>query len=179
MDRYKAGNGLAGASKRRHGAEGDDLEIPVPLGTRIVEVRDASEGSQQTIESQLEARKRVTTRSGKTLDSAADLEVVKEFFKFKADYVPQADRIEMLWERMPQIRPLEEPLCIDLLTDGERLRVAKGGRGGYGNPHFVSPTIPGPSIAGKGLKGTAITLEIELKTLADAGLVGLPNAGKS
>ncbi|EGF79741.1 hypothetical protein BATDEDRAFT_12037, partial [Batrachochytrium dendrobatidis JAM81] len=67
----------------------------------------------------------------------------------------------------------------ELLEDGERKLVVRGGAGGLGNTHFVTPTIPGPGIAGRGVRVEPIVLQLELKTMADAGLVGLPNAGKS
>jgi GTP-binding protein len=57
--------------------------------------------------------------------------------------------------------------------------LAAGAVGGLGNPHFVTKTAPRPKFATKGEQGTMITLELELKLLADVGLVGLPNAGKS
>ncbi|ORY39015.1 GTP-binding protein Obg/CgtA [Rhizoclosmatium globosum] len=73
----------------------------------------------------------------------------------------------------------QPPIFLDLSTDGERHLIVRGGRGGFGNPHFTSNEIKGPGIASRGEKGKNIWLELELKTIADAGLVGLPNAGKS
>jgi len=57
--------------------------------------------------------------------------------------------------------------------------VASGGAAGYGNPHFQSTTNPSPKFATRGYEGERVTLELELKLLADIGLVGAPNAGKS
>ncbi|KAI0306128.1 hypothetical protein B0F90DRAFT_1923774 [Multifurca ochricompacta] len=57
--------------------------------------------------------------------------------------------------------------------------VASGGATGYGNPHFQSTTNPSPKFATRGYEGERVTLELELKLLADVGLVGAPNAGKS
>ena len=65
------------------------------------------------------------------------------------------------------------------VTDSEPFLVAGGGAGGYGNTHFVSPTHQEPVLAEKGQDGDDVTLLLELKLLADVGLVGLPNAGKS
>ena len=67
----------------------------------------------------------------------------------------------------------------DLLSDGDELLVASGGRGGRGNARFASAANRTPRKAEDGGKGEKKELELELKLLADVGLVGLPNAGKS
>ena len=106
----KAEDGIAGSSKKRHGRNGVDLEVKVPVGTQV-----QSEGR----------------------------------------------------------------VLVDLTENGQRAGIARGGRGGYGNAHFTSSTRQAPRIAEKGEPGEEFELQLELKMIADIGLVGLPNAGKS
>lgn len=109
---FRARNGGGGSGRNRSGGDGEDLIIPVPIGTRIT---DAQTGD----------------------------------------------------------------LLGDLTHHDERFLIARGGRGGLGNTHFKSSTNRAPRRIVPGSPGEERALKLELQVLADVGLVGLPNAGKS
>src|SRR5206468_1410842 len=107
---HRAGRGVHGKGKQRHGARGEARLVPVPPGTQI----EGLEGARY-----------------------------------------------------------------DLLRPGQRAVVAAGGFGGHGNKRFAGPTRQAPRFAERGLEGESGWIELRLKLLADAGLIGQPNAGKS
>ncbi len=113
---FTAGNGMPGLGKNRHGRDGRDITLRVPVGTQIW-IDEASAGS-----------------SG---------------------------------------------LLADLDSAGERVTAARGGSGGAGNARFATSTNRFPRLASAGEQGEELTLRLELKLLADVGIIGAPNAGKS
>jgi GTPase len=109
---FTAQNGRAGMGKDRHGANGADVILKVPVGTQIYDEDDTT-------------------------------------------------------------------LLADLTAVGERIVLIRGGNGGFGNAHFKTSTNRAPRRANPGQAGVELTVRLRLKLIADAGIIGLPNAGKS
>ncbi|KXS96373.1 hypothetical protein AC578_8454 [Pseudocercospora eumusae] len=177
----KAGRGKNGQGSLKGGARGEDLLITVPVGTVVREIRrhdplDEEERA-YALHKSAEAACEDTPEQGRYQRDKWLLYpgvMPKHFTSADLPPLPRPRRSNLVSMQPPA--PLR--LDLDQAMDTPML-LAAGAMGGLGNPHFVSKSVPKPKYATKGHDGVRIDLQLELKLLADVGLVGLPNAGKS
>lgn len=159
-----AENGKNGSGQRAAGRSGKNLIVDVPIGTVVYRI----ENKPMQFESieQARAKSEESTESS-TGQSQAQTQLDSEDSARRA---ANGEQNAMAYSRT---------LIADLTTDGQEAIIAKGGSGGFGNAHFKSSTRQAPVVAEVGEPGEEFEAELELKSMADVGLVGLPNAGKS
>ena len=187
----KAGRGKNGEGGSRGGKRGEDILIQVPLGTVVREL-----SRRDPLEEDAKAQRRVQRGYGRDLkddDNHAEDGKVDQTSKWRRDKwllypgtLPKsfttADFPALPRPRRSNLAATQPaaPVRLDLdQTMATPMLLAAGAMGGLGNPHFVTKSIPRPKYATKGDDGVEIQVHLELKILADVGLVGLPNAGKS
>ena len=166
----KASRGKNGQGKAKGGQRGKDILVQVPVGTVVREI----------------SRRDPVTEEEETMVDATEEEVRGQWRRDKWILYPSSIPSDYATAEFPIVkrsRTLAQPtapIYLDLSTPMETpILLAAGAVGGLGNPHFVSKTFSRPKFATKGDPGITITVELELKLLADIGFVGLPNAGKS
>ena len=175
----KAGRGKNGRGKGRGGERGDDVLVTVPVGTVVRET-----GRRDPVADEEERRK--LAKGSEKIDGDQRGDGRRDKWLLHPSSMP-SEYVTTEFPALPRPRKSNltlaqpaAPIQLDLSTpmDAPAL-LAAGAMGGLGNPHFVTKSIPRPKYATKGEEGMSLTLELELKLLADVGLVGLPNAGKS
>ncbi|KAI8378604.1 obg family GTPase CgtA [Blakeslea trispora] len=169
-----AKRGQNGTGAGRHGTMGENYVIEVPVGTIVREIaQPVRDEEDETMDEQASREARWV------LFPRAELSYVPEG---KIDFFKQAERLMDEEDRYYEWRLRTEkrgPIEVDLTKDQQEVMLCRGGPGGYGNPHFLTTENRSPKWATRGRKGEIRKFELELKTIADIGLVGLPNAGKS
>ncbi|KAK9380034.1 uncharacterized protein V2V93DRAFT_371485 [Kockiozyma suomiensis] len=164
--RFLAESGESGRPSQMDGANGKDIIIRVPVGTHITLAPDT------TLE-------RDNPPPGQGWIHSSGFQEFNEERKFFQDLVKRKVLDDRAQERHEQIQDAFPADGIDLIKPGPPILLLKGGRGGLGNRHFHTADIRNPRFATCGRAGLKGIFRFELKLLADLGLVGLPNAGKS
>ncbi|OGD95119.1 GTPase ObgE [Candidatus Curtissbacteria bacterium RIFCSPLOWO2_01_FULL_41_28] len=163
---YKARDGSNGESQRRRGAQGEDLVVKVPVGT-VVTV-DQSAGDTPGVR---EATSRLAPGVSKELDGNEARIVRGKVVTLENEKRQTLNEMGLVTDQLST--------TFDLVVDGQQVLVVRGGQGGRGNAHLRDEFGRRPRKGERGEVGEARNLTLELKLIADIGLIGLPNAGKS
>ncbi|XP_014553304.1 hypothetical protein COCVIDRAFT_108045 [Bipolaris victoriae FI3] len=177
----KAGRGRNGQGKVKGGERGTDILITVPVGTIVRELQrhdpiaimeEEHWKMEQNPEEEEFEQGEPSYRRDRWLVYPGTM--ASELSRIKFPKLPPPRR-----SHLAALEP-EAPLWLDLDKHMETpMLIAAGAMGGLGNPHFMTPFNSRPKMATRGDEGLKLSLQLELKILADLGLVGLPNAGKS
>ncbi|CAM1511542.1 Fc.00g090550.m01.CDS01 [Cosmosporella sp. VM-42] len=205
----RAGRGKHGQGSAKSGTRGDDIIITVPVGTVVRELEREDPVADEAINmriwrAQEKARRREQRLAEEERRKAGEEEI--DEYEQERDEIEEDEDAEnedperhkwllypglsktdvknTIFPRLPKRhRFMKQPpptIHLDLSRPTPTpILLAAGGIGGLGNPHFTSREFPRPMFATKGEEAVTMKIELELKLLADVGLVGLPNAGKS
>ena len=171
----RAGRGGNGQGKSKGGERGGDVLITVPVGTIIREV----ERKDPRVED-AEKRRRAKVDEDYAARFAREKWVTYPGLSSTEKRHVDAPKLPKPRSTLALAAQPDAPIQLDLDSSMDKpILLAAGAVGGMGNPHFSSQNTARPKFATKGEQGMSISFELELKMLADVGLVGLPNAGKS
>jgi len=153
----KAERGGDGTSQKRTGKLGEDSIVEVPVGTIVYRVVGLPQEQKQP-------ELLVSDNGESPEDEEGEVAIEDDGSTFTAESIESSPHLEKI---------------TDLTTDGQTFLLARAGKGGRGNTTYKSSTNQTPMEFEYGTKGDEFTVVFELKTVADIGLIGLPNAGKS
>ncbi|UPK96967.1 hypothetical protein LCI18_007902 [Fusarium solani-melongenae] len=204
----RAGRGKHGQGSAKSGTRGDDVIITVPVGTVVRELEREDPVAEEEMDMRLwrvQEKQRKREERLAAMERQRKEEEEEEVYEEEENEVEEdeeedqnperrkwllypglskTDVKQTVFPRLPKRHRLyKQPppkIHLDLSRPTPKpILLATGGIGGLGNPHFTSRAHPRPMFATKGEDAISMKIELELKLLADVGLVGLPNAGKS
>jgi GTP-binding protein len=186
---YEAKGGDGGKGRQKHGKAAEDLIIDVPVGTELYELPALGTETYGRAETEVLAEAEHLAGGGES-DAVEAWEAAEAYAEAEElgeadnlddaetpDGVPGPSGPEGFGEAVEEAGAPE--LLVDLTVPGQTYVACKGGRGGKGNLHFASATMRTPRFAQPGEPGEERRIRLVLKVLADVGIIGLPNAGKS
>lgn len=179
----KGAHGGKGMSAKRRGRDGEDVIFKVPRGTIVTELVDSSDPVPDGESGGMESGRGSVEGGGVSVITPSELLGKNVFTSADLDSIDDSDLDRLINELQAPTAAPKQPHVRLRLTElnevGQVLNMARGGRGGRGNTAFKSSKMRSPLTSTPGAPGQIRRFELELKTIADVGLVGLPNAGKS
>lgn len=168
----EARHGEAGGPRKKHGSNADPVVIEVPMGTRII----LTDQNQVALHRQLSyGTEPIKHRNARFTHYEVDFHgtQITDYDSEAAAVLIPVTQIDL------DVPPLVGQVIADLTEDNQTFLLCQGGFGGKGNTHFKSSTVTTPRKADYGTAGEAKSIWLELRVLADIGLVGMPSVGKS